>query len=115
MSPPSSAPSSRAPDDDALAWELAATARPHLNRTEADGIYIAIGIGEAFIAIEALLTAIVRDQVPLGADLVAIVATWLDCYRGQDAEPRLRRLLSEVKRLPPQHEPAFHQRFGSAL
>ncbi len=87
----------KAPDDDALAWELAAAARPHLSRPDADRIYIAIGIGETFTAIDALLTAIARQAIPLGDDLVATVATWLDCYRGQDTEPRLRYILAEVK------------------
>ena len=84
------------PDDVALAWELAATARPHLSRVDADGIYIILGIGETFAAIDALITAIARLHVPLSDDVVARTAAWLDCYRGQDAEPRLRGLLGDV-------------------
>lgn len=90
MSTPRRAPLRRAPDDDAVAWELAAAPHPHLSRAEADRIYIAIGVGDVFEAIDALLTAIARDRIPLSHDLVATVASWLDCYRGQDAEARLR-------------------------
>ena len=74
----------RAPDDDAVAWALAAAARTHLSRADADRIYIAIGIGETFEAIDALLTAIAQHRVPLGHDVVSTVASWLDCYRGRN-------------------------------
>ena len=52
--------------------------------------------GETFAAIEALITAIARNAIPLNHDLVATTASWLDCYHGQGAEPRLRQLLTEV-------------------
>ena len=101
MSEPNRALSTRPLNDAALAWELAAAARPHLSRCEADRIYIAIGIGDAFDAIDALITAITRDRIRLGDDLVAAVLTWLDRYVGQPFEPRLRRLISEVQTSPP--------------
>ena len=47
-----------------MAWELAAAAHPHLSRVDADRIYIAIGVGDTFEAIDALLTAIARDGIP---------------------------------------------------
>ena len=90
MSHSRSAPTRRLPDDDALAFELAAAARPHLSRVDADGIYIAFGVGDTFTAINALITAIARNRIAVRNGLVAAVAAWLDCYRGQDAEPRLR-------------------------
>ena len=64
MSKPSRTPVRKAPDDDALAWALAAVAHPYLSRPDADRIYIAIGIGETFTAIDALLTAIAREESP---------------------------------------------------
>jgi hypothetical protein len=101
VSEPNRAPSTRPLNDAALAWELAAAARTQLSRSEADRIYIAIGIGDAFDAIDALITAITRDRIRLGDDLVAAVLTWLDRYVGQPFEPRLRRLISEVQTSPP--------------
>jgi hypothetical protein len=95
------------PDDGALAFELAAAARPHLSRADADRIYIAIGVGETYAAIAALLAVIARNQIRLGEDLGAVLAGWLDCYRGQDAQPRLRKLLAEVKHSSSQPMPAF--------
>ena len=101
MPEPNRAPSTRPLNDAALAWELAAAAHPHLSRYEADRIYIAIGIGEAFDAIDALITAITRDRIRLGDDRVAAVLTWLDRYVGQPFEPRLRRLISEMQTSSP--------------
>jgi hypothetical protein len=100
VSKPSRVPARKAPYDAALAWELAAAAHPYLSRCEADRIYIAIGIGDAFDAIDALITAIARDRIRLGDDLVATVVTWLDRYVGQPTEPRLRQLITEVQTSP---------------
>lgn len=94
----------KAPDDVALAWELAATAGPYLSTIAADRIYIALGVGDTFAAIDALLTVIAGKHVPLSDDLVATTASWLDCFLGHDAEPRLRHLLSEVVTVAAQHE-----------
>ncbi len=77
MSTPRKTPVRQAPDDAALAWELAANARPYLSRVDADRIYITLGIGETFAAIEALITAIARNAIPLNHDLVATTASWL--------------------------------------
>lgn len=96
MSKQNSAPVRKALSDAALAWELAATAHPYLSRVDADRIYIALGIGDAFAAIDELVTIIALNQIPLGEDQVATAVTWLDCYLGHDAEPRLRKLLAEV-------------------
>jgi hypothetical protein len=91
----------KAPNANALAWELVAAARSHLSRVEADPIYIAIGIGETFDAIDALITAIVRQRIPVGVTLAATVTAWLDFHVGQDAEPRLRQLISEMNTYRP--------------
>ncbi len=113
MSTPRKTPVRQAPDDAALAWELAANARPYLSRVDADRIYITLGIGETFAAIDALITAIARNAIPLNHDLVATTASWLDCYHGQGAEPRLRQLLTEVIAPASQQQaPAAGERTG---
>ena len=109
MPKPRDAHASKAPDDDAVAWQLAAAARPHLSRADADRIYIHIGVGDTFDAIAALLTVIARDHLPLGHDLAATVASWLDCYRGQEAEPRLRELLAVTTRCAPPPSTGFEE------
>ena len=94
MSLPHRSATPKAPDDDAVAWQLVAAAQPHLSRVDADRIFIHIGVGDTFDAIAALLTVIARDRIPVSPDLTATVASWLDCYLGQEAEPRLRDLLA---------------------
>ena len=95
-------PASKLPDGTALAWELATAARPQLSNVEADRIYIAIGIGEAFDAIEALITVIARKRIPVTEEMAATVNTWLDCHRSHDVEPRLRELIATAKTYRPQ-------------
>lgn len=84
-------------NDTALAWELAAAARPHLSRVEADPIYIAIGVGDTFDAIDALITAIALRRIPVDAAVAATASAWLEFHVGQDADPRLRRLIAEMR------------------
>lgn len=110
-----SAPTPKPPDDNALAFALATIARPHLSKADADRIYIAIGIGDTFAAIGALITVIAWHRIVLGPDLAPTVATWLDGYRGQDTEPRLRHLLADITREPPPQRSTFEHRFGAAL
>jgi hypothetical protein len=108
--PPVRRTPAKAPDDTALAWELAAAARLHLSRADADRIHIAIGIGETFAAIDALITAIARERIAVGEDVLATVGTWLDCYLGQAAEPRLRQLVADLKPAPLQRIPTPEDR-----
>ena len=115
MPNPNSAKTRQPPNDDALAWQLTAAAHPHLSKVEADQIHIAIGIGETFAAIDALITVIARHQVPLDGDLMTALAAWLDCYHGHNDEPRLRHLLAEITDCSPNQVSAFEQRFGWAL
>lgn len=76
-----------------------------MTRTHGDRIHIAIGIGETFAAIDGLIAVIARERISVSDDLVAAVTAWLDCHVGQDAEPRLRELLTEVKVSPAPQTP----------
>lgn len=84
----------RVPDETALAWELAAAARPQLTAAGAHRVHIAIGIGETFAAIDVLLSTIAGEQIPITPALAALVGVWLDCYTGHNDHPRLRDLLA---------------------
>jgi hypothetical protein len=90
------APTPLAPDDTKLAWALADAARPYLSAPEQSAIHISIGVGETFAAIDGLVTAVARERLPLDAELVGTVTAWLDCYVGQEAEPRLREHLADI-------------------
>lgn len=103
MPPPNRTSLRKAPDGGELAFQLAAIARPYLSLGEAHHIYVSIGVGDAFEAICALIAIIARDRIPLSTDVVAVVTSWLDCHRGQETEPHLRRLLDGVTYIPRQH------------
>lgn len=111
--PTSTPPSRRPPSAFDLALDLAAVARPHLTKTEANDVYVTIGVGETFAAIEALLTVITRAGIPLRPEQVGAVASWLAGYRGSDLESGLHQLLGEVKRCrAEQHPSPYEERFG---
>jgi hypothetical protein len=80
-----------------LAWALADivsvcfTAHDHL------GIYIAVGAGETYAAIEQMLDIAVCKRYPLPATLLDALAVWLDCYIGDEHEPTVRSLLNRVE------------------
>jgi hypothetical protein len=42
------------------------------------------------------MAAVARERVHLDRELLATLTVWLDCYVGQDAEPRLRTLLDDI-------------------
>jgi hypothetical protein len=106
MTTPRRPPAQKAGADDALAWELAAVVCPYLRRADTDDIYIAIGIGETFAAIAALICALVLHQIPVSAAQAATVAAWLDRYRGHETEARLRHLIAELNIGVVHHMPA---------
>lgn len=97
-----------------LAWALAKAARPHLSKGEASRIFIEIGAGDTYAAIDTLISAMARKHIPLRPELADAVAAWLDGYRGQDAERQLRERLAEVVRHSPPRVSPFEELFGRA-
>lgn len=79
-----------------VAWSLADAARPYLDTTERNDVFIAIGVGETFAAICLLVDVITRADARVEARLAARLWTWLDAYAGHDDEPRLRRLIRQA-------------------
>jgi hypothetical protein len=84
-----------------LAWALADIADPQCRCTERHNIYVAIGVGDTFSAIRALVMVIVREGLPLPLDLVAALASWLDAHSHNESEPHLRGLVAMLKCRPP--------------
>jgi hypothetical protein len=79
-----------------LAWSLADVASSHLDATARNDVFVAIGVGEPFVAIRLLLEAITRARVAVGARLAGRLWTWLDAYASHDDEPCLRRMIREA-------------------
>jgi hypothetical protein len=86
--------------DAELAWELADTARGHLDATQRNEIYMAIAVGEAFWAIRLLLRAVVRFELGVRADLVPKLLGWVTSYRDHPEQGHLRHLIGRVRIQP---------------
>ena len=57
-------------DETDLAWALAQVADAYLGPVERNDVYIAIGLGETYQAVAALIAVIVRHRIALPSDLV---------------------------------------------
>jgi hypothetical protein len=78
-----------------LAWALVLAAKPHLDAVERNDIFVAIGAGETFAAIHALLKWVAIKRIPMEPDLVQRCISWLDAYVGHEDERCLRRLIED--------------------
>jgi hypothetical protein len=82
--------------DTELAWELADTAKVHLNANQRNKVYIAIGVGDTFSAANFLLQTIVRSGVVIRADLMLKLNRWVASYRDHPEQARLRDLIGRL-------------------
>jgi hypothetical protein len=76
-----------------LAWALALAAKPFLDVAERNALFVAIGAGETFAVVRALVKWIAIKRIPVEPDLVRQCVSWLDGYAGHDDEHYLRRLI----------------------
>jgi hypothetical protein len=86
--------------DAEVAWELADTARGHLDATQRNEIYMAIAVGDAFWAIRLLLRTVVRFELGVRADLVPKLLRWVTSYRDHPEQGHLRHLIGRVRIQP---------------
>jgi hypothetical protein len=79
-----------------LAWSVADIASRHLDATQRNDVFVAIGVGETFAAICLLLGAVTRADAKVEARLAARLWIWLDAYAGHEDEPHLRLLIRQA-------------------
>lgn len=84
--------------DSETAWELAAAARPCLTDDQRMMVFIEIGSGEGYLAIQRILNAVVRAEFALPGTMVSRLNRWLDAYSGNPDEHRLRDLIVSIPR-----------------
>src|SRR5258705_10185562 len=83
-------------DETRLAWHLVDASTASLDPSKRSAISAQIGAGDPHSAIGATLAAIVAARVCLSPPPMAARATSsLNCYRGNETEPALRRLLEQ--------------------
>lgn len=82
-----------------LAWDLAEAVGSRLADRVSGELYTAIGAGDTYTAIKALLQMIVHRRVPISPPLVDRLTTWLAAYVHTDDAPHLRELLDVLRSL----------------
>lgn len=80
-----------------LAWQLVDAIGSSVAAVERAHLYAAIGSGEAYTAITAVLRMLVRDAIPLSAKLKTELTGWLAAYRHSAEAPGLLELLSLIE------------------
>jgi hypothetical protein len=83
-----------------LAWDLADTARGHLDTTQRNRIYIAIAVGDTLWAITLLLRTVVGSELGIRADLLPKLLRWVTSYRDHPAQGHLQHLIGRVRIQP---------------
>jgi hypothetical protein len=81
-----------------LAWALALAAKPHLDDVGRNDMFVAVGAGETFAVVRALVKWVAINRIPVEPDLVRQCDSWLDAYVGHEDERCLRRLIEENMR-----------------
>jgi hypothetical protein len=82
--------------DTELAWELAGTARGHLDPRQRNDVYVGIAVGDAFWAVTFLLQTIVRAGLAVRADLAPKLLRWVASYDDHPEQAHLRHLIGRV-------------------
>ncbi|MGZ3382690.1 MAG: hypothetical protein ACXVBB_20840 [Isosphaeraceae bacterium] len=80
-----------------LAWDLAEIAGFHIPEPDRSAVFTAIGAGDCYMAIDALLETIVQASVPVPPSLVARIGDWLNAYLHHAEARRLCELISAIK------------------
>ena len=83
-----------------LAWELAELVAPVLADRDRDELYVTIGSGSSYAAIDTLLQMIVQRRLPVSVALVARIDVWSNAYVHSGDAPRLHELLDAIRSLP---------------
>jgi hypothetical protein len=80
-----------------LAWELAEVVGPVLADRDRAELYVAIGSGYSYAAIDTLLQMIVQRRLPVSLAVVTKIADWLNGYVYSGDAPRLHELLYAIR------------------
>jgi hypothetical protein len=80
-----------------MAWLLAIAADVCLAGYERTMTFVELGCGENHLAIERILNAVMSSGLALPVAIFDRLARWLDGYAGSPEEPRLRRMLGEIR------------------
>jgi hypothetical protein len=86
--------------DTELAWDLADTARGHLDASQRNAVYTGIAAGDSVLPITFLLQTIVRAGLAVRADLAPKLLRWVASYDDHPEQAHLRHLIGRVRIQP---------------
>jgi hypothetical protein len=105
------APSRRNPRSQSdLAWALAATIRGSLTRMDSVHMYAALGAGNTFETIVALLHVAIDRNIVIDDDLCEDLDVWLAGYAHTPEEAELHQLTKALRAAKAQHEKRMRRR-----
>ncbi|KLO42432.1 hypothetical protein [Mycobacterium nebraskense] len=90
--------------DAGMAWLLADAAERCLTGDQRTMVFVELGCGESYLAIERILRIVVGNGFPLPTALLAALTEWLGLYVGSPEERLLRDLVIRVRSLGPDFE-----------
>jgi hypothetical protein len=93
-----------------MAWFLAVAADVCLTGYQRTMTFVELGCGEYHLAIERILRAVMSNRMMLPVAAFDRLTRWLDGYVGSLEEPRLRRMLAEIRAQQLQPVPLRTQR-----
>ena len=82
--------------EDALAWELAEAAKEFLSSRRRSAIFVMLGAGDSHAVIVRVLEDFASQGRFVPDGLVVRLESWVDGYRGANAEHDLRQLFNRV-------------------
>jgi len=83
-----------------LAWEMIDAVRDHLDARRRNNVYIAITSGDAFWVVGFLLNTVANTELPLHAELIWKLRSWVTAYRDHPDESALRHLIEQIASRP---------------
>ena len=79
-----------------LAWDLMAAVTAVLSGEQRNTVCTQIGAGQPDDAIRGLLVNLGESIRAVPAEILTRMASWLDCYVGNEHEPQLRAIVNQL-------------------
>ena len=80
-----------------MAWLLVDAMKSRLTGYERTIIFVELGCGESYLAIERIFTALISTRMALPVAILSKLTGWLNGYAGSPEEPRLRMMLAVIR------------------
>ncbi|MCA2321328.1 tryptophanase [Mycobacterium intracellulare] len=80
-----------------MAWSLVDAAKSCLTGYERTIVFVELGCGESYLAIERVLSALLSARLALPLPILSKLTCWLNGYAGSPEEPQLRMMLAVLR------------------